>query len=348
MSDFILFLPKNSKEVKKIPATDYEEEKALQDLIEKRLELLPLSSGRIVTLAREYPIAGGAIDLLCVDNEVKIYIVETKLRKNTDRRQAIAQLIDYAAQLGKESFEDFQAKISERTQRSLEELLKEFGEELSLSIDAIRKSLREKNFVLILSMDLFEPALKDAINYLRLDNGMNVFGIELHKHPVVDQGVDQGLVFVPEIIPPPETPSWKPISRTPATKEEVVRNYKNRGLESEINNILRVFDDEVEKRRGAVQEKFTPTTVVLDIGNRQSQLYLNKDPTKDHGVWVYNLSLYEKVFELGKLLQMNAKMSEKPVAKIIICNGEEGIRKLSSVVEKLVSGLVDISAQRAR
>jgi hypothetical protein len=339
MSNFILFLPKNSKEVKKIPATDYEEEKTLQDLIEKHPELLPLSSGRIATLAREYPIAGGSIDLLCMDNEAKIYIVETKLQKNSDRRQAIAQLIDYGAQLGKESFEDFQAKISERTSKSLEELLKEFGEESPPDVEAIRKSLREKNFVLILAMDLFEHALKDAINYLNVDNEMDMFGIELHMHPIGDQGP----VFVPEIIPPPEMPSWKPVSRLPVTKEEVVRNYKNKGLESEIKYILKVFENAEEKWHGVAQEKSTPVYVVLDVSNRQIQVYLNKDATKDHGVWVYNPSLYEKVFELGKRLGMNVKMSERPVAKIIIFNGEEGIRKLSSAMEQLISGLVEIS-----
>lgn len=339
MSEFILFLPKNSKEVKKIPATEYKEEKTLQDLIEKHPELLPLSSGRIATLAREYPIAGGSIDLLCVDNEAKIYIVETKLQKNSERREAIAQLIEYAAQLGKESFEDFQAKTNERTQKSLEELLKEFGEDLPLSTDAIRKSLREKNFVLILAMDLFEPALKDAINYLRLDNEVGVFGIELHMHRL-----DQGDVFVPEIIPPPEMPTWKPVYRTPATKEEIVRSYKNRELESEINNILKVFDEAVEKWPGVVQEKFNPSSVVLDISNRLIELNLSKGST-DNGVWVFNPSLYEQVFELGKQLDMNVKMSEKSYAKIIILNGEEGIRKLSDKAEKLISGLVEISAQ---
>lgn len=49
MSDFILFLPKESNEVKKIPASDYEEERMLQDLIEKHTEQLQhavLSSGK--------------------------------------------------------------------------------------------------------------------------------------------------------------------------------------------------------------------------------------------------------------------------------------------------------------
>lgn len=336
-----MFLPKNSNKVEKIPATDYEEEKTLQDLVEKHPELLPLSSGRIITLVREYPIAGGSIDLLCVDDEAKIYIVETKLQKNSDRRQAIAQLIDYGAQLGKESFEDFQAKVSEGTRKSLEELLKEFGEESPPDADTIRKSLQEKDFVLILAMDRFEPALKDAINYLRLDNEMNVFGIELPMHPIEGPGQ----AFVPEIIPPPEIPSLKRVSRPPVTREEVVRNYAEEGLESEIKRILEVFENAVQRWHGAAQEKSTPVYVVLDINSRQIQVYLNKDATKDHGVWVYNPSLYEKVFGLGKRLGMNVKLSERPVAKIIIFNGQEGIRKLSKVTEELVSGLVEISAQ---
>lgn len=342
MSNFVLYLPKNSEEVKKISATDYKEEETLQDLIEEHPELLPLSSGRIITLAREYPLAGGAIDLLCADNESQIYIVETKLQRNSDRRQAIAQLIDYGAQLGKESFEDFQTKINERNRKSLEELLNEFDEESTLNVEEIRKSLHEKNFVLILAMDRFDSALKDAINYLNIDNNVKVFGIELHMHHIHDQGS----VFVPEIIPPPELEITRPPNnKKPVTKEEVMRNYKNKGLESEVKHILKAFEDAEERWREVVQIKFTYKYVNLNFGNRQIELTLNEDPTRDHGVWVYNSSLYEKVFELGKQLGMNVKMSERSFAKIVIFNGEDGIRKLSSVIDQLISGLVEITTQ---
>jgi len=339
MSNFILFLPTNSREVKKISAEPYEKEEILQDLIENHPELLPLSFGRIITLAREYPIASGSIDLLCIDNESKIYIIETKLRKNSDRRQAIAQLIDYAAQLSKESFETFQEKIAQIRGISLENLLKEFEEGTSLDLEDVKRSLREKNFVLILVMDSIEPSLRDMISYLRLDNGMNIFGIELQMHSIKDQGK----VFVPEIIPPVEkTPTPR---KSIITKEEAIRNYKNKGLETEINIILEAFRKAKEKWPSLVQEKPTPKYFDLVI-NQQITLSVKKNPTEDHGVWVNNPTLYEKVYNIGQKLGMQVKMSEKPLAKIIIFNGTEGIKKLSKVIDELIQDLINISTQQ--
>ena len=93
-----------------------------------------------------------------------------------------------------------------------------------------------------------------------------------------------------------------------------------------------------------VQYKTTPVYVSLNIRSRQIEVAINKDAAKDHGVWVYNPSLYEKVFKLGKQLEMKVKLSERPCAKIIRVNGKEGITKLSSMLEELLSGLVEISA----
>ncbi|MBA3830671.1 MAG: hypothetical protein H0X34_02010 [Chthoniobacterales bacterium] len=40
---------------------------------------------------------GGCIDLLAADADGEIYIIETKLAKNADKRRIIAQALDYGA-----------------------------------------------------------------------------------------------------------------------------------------------------------------------------------------------------------------------------------------------------------
>jgi RecB family endonuclease NucS len=89
---FVLFLGKKANRIDKIQNSDYGEEKLLQDEIEKYPEVLSISSSEsLVSLAKEYSVATGSIDLICVDREGKIYLIETKLQKNSDKRKAVAQ-----------------------------------------------------------------------------------------------------------------------------------------------------------------------------------------------------------------------------------------------------------------
>jgi len=63
-------------------------------------------------LVTEYCIGSGLADLIAFDKGGKIYIIETKLSKNTDRRKALAQLIEYASQITRyDTFEDLKDKI---------------------------------------------------------------------------------------------------------------------------------------------------------------------------------------------------------------------------------------------
>jgi RecB family endonuclease NucS len=96
MNEHIIFKQDDDGRIIKILPSGYDDENMLKRLIKEYPTLLPTpthtSSERIFTLTDEYPIdGGGSIDLLCVDNEGNIYIVETKLQKNSDRRTIIAQ-----------------------------------------------------------------------------------------------------------------------------------------------------------------------------------------------------------------------------------------------------------------
>ena len=83
-------------------------------------------------LAREFPVGCGVIDALGVDREGEIYIVETKLYKNPDKKVVIAQVLEYGVNLWKygQSFDEFISRVEEKlntTQHvSLNERLKEF------------------------------------------------------------------------------------------------------------------------------------------------------------------------------------------------------------------------------
>lgn len=341
MSDYVVFLDKQKGgQMKKILASEYKEERMVQDLIKTYTTLLPsIFSSRIVTLTDEYATDVGSIDILCVDDNGRIYLIETKLQNNADRRTVIAQLIDYATQLGKESFELFKSKIEKKTGKTLEEILGVFGEDsIPENLDNIKQSLKEKNFVLIVAMDRIERKLKDAIIFLNQRYEMDVFGLELRKHILEDCGA----VFVPIVTPPPDIPRPTQPRKFPISFNELVESYSRNGLATEIVKIQNAF--EIVKEKGGAQIRYTPSYVILEIGNGEIQIWLNKDPEKsDHGTWVYNPQLYDKVFELGQRLGLQVNMSSSQnFAKIIQFNGEEGIKQVSSVIQDLVDGLLEI------
>ncbi|MGB9693787.1 MAG: hypothetical protein ACPLYF_02990 [Fervidobacterium sp.] len=337
MGEYIIFKQDDGK-MMKIMSSGYDEESLLQGLIKEYSTLLPsISSGRIFALVDEYPTDVGSIDVLCVDEAGRIYIVETKLQKNSDRRTVIAQILDYAARMGKETFDDFRSKIKERTTKSLDEILGDF-EESAEFLDRIRQSLVEKNFVLVVAMDNIEPRLKDTIIFLNQDMEMDIFGLELNRYRVEGKGE----VFVPVVIPPPEMPRPSKPRKPPTTFDEVIKNYREKGLEDEILKIKEIFE-RMEKQEEIVQVKTLPTFMVLDIGEKQIQVAINRDPERDHGVWVYNPSLYDKVYELGETLGLQVKKGTSPnFLKVIQFNGIEGIKSISEKMQNLIEGLIKI------
>jgi hypothetical protein len=341
MSDFILFLNKQKDgQMEKILPSEYEEEKRLQNLIKEYPEMLPsIFSTRIITLTDEYVTDTGPIDIVCVDDNGRLYLIETKLQSNYDKRQVIAQLIDYATQLGKESFDRFQSKIRERTGKTLQEILLKLGEDsVTENLSKIKHNLSEKNFVLIVAMDRIEQTLKDAIIFLNQDNEMDIFGLELPKYNLGDYGAE----FIPIVTPSPDIPRSQPSPKIPITIEEFVSNYSAKGLSTEISTIMNAFKAEINK--GNAQFIFTPAYLIFDIGEKQIQVTLNKDAEKsDHGVWVFNPMLYDKILELGVGLEFQAKKSSSQnFAKIIQFNGSDGIKKLAKEIGKLIAGLIDV------
>src|SRR5690606_33173155 len=71
---------------------------------------------RPLVLAREFPTAAGPIDALGFGAGGEVYVIETKLEKNPDRRYVVAQALDYGAALWKRGgdFAAFCAELDAR------------------------------------------------------------------------------------------------------------------------------------------------------------------------------------------------------------------------------------------
>ena len=110
-------------------------ENDLGDLLFAHPVMLPIQDidpgfGRIVPVAKELVIPDvGRVDALLVDEYGKLIVVEAKLWRNPQaRREVVAQILDYARELARFTYEDLQRQISIATKRSGMTLWRSKGE----------------------------------------------------------------------------------------------------------------------------------------------------------------------------------------------------------------------------
>ncbi|MEW6558511.1 MAG: hypothetical protein AB1349_14375 [Elusimicrobiota bacterium] len=111
-----IIISKNGKNAQKIEGAVDVTEDYLQKYIYDNPETLPLyeikENIRILIVAREFNTGSGPIDALGIDKDGEIYIIETKLYKNSDKRLVVAQVLDYGASLWHfyNNYDDFFSK----------------------------------------------------------------------------------------------------------------------------------------------------------------------------------------------------------------------------------------------
>lgn len=333
---FVLFFDKKADKLTPIEMKGYELEEKLQGMIAEHPEVLSLpSSGSIATFVSEYPVPTGSIDLLAVDEDGGIFLIETKLHKNYDRRKAIAQLLEYASQLAlHDTFESFEDKIYAKTGMILSDLITDkLGNDGEDVIGKIQNNLVQGKFTLVLVMDGFDEATKDTIIFLNRNSKMNILGVELRRF-VIDEEKE---VFVPNLVGA-EHMKKESSSSTP---EDFLKNYADKGLESEMKSIVLAFQKAAEKYDN-VQLDTAPRTLLLKIKNGDIRISFHIEPDKDHGIWLYNTSLSSDLMNVGEQLGLTSVLprSDQKYAKTTNFNGIEGIRQVEPIIGSLIEKLV--------
>ena len=117
----VIIVSKNGKNAKRIDQSNFDQEDFLQKYIYDNPDAIPMyeieEDIRLLILAREFATASGPIDALGIDQKGNIYIIETKLYKNPDKRTVVAQVLDYGASLWRSSidFTEFTTKLEQHT-----------------------------------------------------------------------------------------------------------------------------------------------------------------------------------------------------------------------------------------
>jgi hypothetical protein len=144
----------------------------LQEVLFDHPELLPLSEidprvGKAVPLAREFSVTAGSVDLIYATAEGTLCLVETKLWRNPEaHRTVLAQLLDYAKDLARMDYAEFEGKVKTAARRNgqskgLDDIMKSAigrGEFDCIRFEqGLRRSLATGNFLLLIVGDRIRP-----------------------------------------------------------------------------------------------------------------------------------------------------------------------------------------------
>jgi hypothetical protein len=197
-----IIVAQRNKGAKRLERTVIQHESYLQQYILEHPDTLPLQELKedlkLLILAREFPTTSGPIDALGVDADGDVYLIETKLYKNPDKRLVLAQILDYGAALWRayEEPEAFLERIDEllsiRQQATLAARVTEFyaleGSALTDFMEGLKRSVSAGRFHFVVLMDRLDDRLKDLISFINANSKFLILGVGLdfYQHGELD------------------------------------------------------------------------------------------------------------------------------------------------------------------
>jgi hypothetical protein len=179
-----------------------QKETYLQQYIYDHPDTLPLQELKddlkLLVLLREFPTGSGPIDALAVDADGDLYLIETKLYKNPDKRQVIAQILDYGASLWRaaENPESFIERLDElltsQFQTTLASKISAYyeleGPALTQFMDSLKQAVAGGRFRFVVLMDRLDERLKDMISFINTNSNFDILGVGLdfYQHEGLD------------------------------------------------------------------------------------------------------------------------------------------------------------------
>jgi hypothetical protein len=296
-----IIISKNLKNAVRLDRKSFQLEDNLQQYIYDNPESIPLydikEDIRLLILAREFPTASGPIDAIGVDKEGEIYLVETKLYKNPDKRTVVAQVLDYGASLWKTytNFEVFmsqlEAHVIKKFQKPLGEQVKEFygisDDELGQFNERMQTNLNDGNFKFVVLMDQLHAQLKDLILFINQNSRFNIYGVELEYYKYESYEILIPKLYGAQVKKDILTP--KPPVRIP-TDDEFISAYQKIEHGEKMKEIIGLYNDIREQRVSipGVQAIKTPKYVTFRFTFKEDQKQsfecdIHIDPTYESG-----------------------------------------------------------------
>jgi len=306
-----LIITHNGKKAEKIDPSSFLGEGSLQEYILKNPESIPIYDIRddikLLILVREFATASGPIDAVGIDNAGDIYLIETKLYKNPDKRRVVAQVLDYGAALwhntrdASQFLQQINTYLTNQNQPELATRVQEFfgltDEDRDQLLQQVQQSFRDGSFKFVVLMDTLHEQLKNLILYLNQNSEFDIYAVELkyYKHKSYE-------IVIPRLfgseVKKDLTSKTKP--GLPADKD-FLDAYAKVNQQKEAQEYLDIFHDISEGRftDPEVSAHKTPKTCTITVehDNGKTTFSLYVDPTYEGGgidVWIYGNSAWIK------------------------------------------------------
>jgi len=244
-----IIVSQNGKNAQKVDSTQFGLEDKLQQYIYDNPESIPLYDIRddiqLLILAREFSTNSGPIDAVGIDHEGQLYLVETKLYKNPDKRTVVAQVLDYGASLWRtlSDFDEFLLQLNNHVQKkfgvSATDKIQEYftlsDSQLQSVLEQMKINLDEGNFKFVVLMDSIEDRLKDLIVYMNQNSKFDIYGVELeyYQHESFE-------ILIPKLYGAQvkKDVNTKKADNTFIDNDEFISAFSQIGLNKEINSII--------------------------------------------------------------------------------------------------------------
>ena len=236
---------------------------------------------KLVIAAREFQTYSGPIDLIGFDNKGNIYLIETKLYKNSDKRRVLAQVLDYASaiKIDYQNFDKFQDELEKKLGKSLEEFLKKSFDldetELKKTIGKIKMNLSSGEFVIVIVMDELDNRLKEQVSALNEKAKSDICLLELPYYKFNDYEITIPRIFNPNR----------------SNDEEYDWNYYSKNLncpEDKINllkRFVKMLDELFEQKSLNVITRFQKSEITYRYKTR-TVCNLGYDKWDEYGVYL--------------------------------------------------------------
>jgi len=274
-----IIISSNGNHAVRVDKTSFDKEKFLQEYIYENPESIPLydikSDIRLLVLAREFRTESGPIDAIGIDSTGELYIVETKLYSNADKRTVIAQALDYGASLWNHSndFNEFLATLDQHTQKVFKlkttDKIKEFfeltDEEVAQVIEKAKSNLNDGIFHFVVLMDKIEDRLKDLIRFVNQNSQFDIYAVEFEYYKFEKQEIIIPKIFGAEVKKDiAVSTSSSSSERRKWTEEQLLEKAKSEFSNEVYLAFKKIYDfskftaDEVKFGSGYIHGSFNP------------------------------------------------------------------------------------------
>ncbi len=167
-------------------------------------EIEPTFAG-VVPVCRELVTDAGPLDLMLINQHGLLTFVECKLWRNPEaRRKVVGQILDYAQEISRWSYEDLDAavrKANGSTGRSLWEIARDkFGLDSEATyIDRVTKHLRNGTFLLLIVGDGIRENTEAIASYLNQYAGLG-FALGLVEQQIFRLPGSENLLVQPRVL----------------------------------------------------------------------------------------------------------------------------------------------------